>query len=210
MTEQYKKYSLLLCQLDGILNVKFVDDAQGNLAELHVLARQSVHPKQLVRNIQSALLSKFDFSVDHKIISIAQIENELIQMPQRLKLQALNLRYITEDEVQVSVELAKDGEVFTGLGHVNVSNGEIMIAIGSATLAAVHRYTRKEYFKLVKIHTDLLYEHHILVSVVSCRDKNREEMLIGTCFINADTNIAVIKSVLNAVNRRLTLLRQEL
>lgn len=209
MTNHYKKYSLLLRKLDGVMNVKFVDDAEGKLIELHVLANQSVHPKQLARNIQSALLSKFDFAVDHKIISIAQIESDLVLKPERLRLEALNLRYTAEEQVQVSVELSKEGKIFTGCETANANDGEVMTAIAVATLSAIHDYTKKTYFKLVKIHTDLLYEHQILVSVVSCREDNREEMLIGTCFIRTDINSAVIKSVLNAVNRRLALLRSK-
>mgnify|MGYP000913099929 CR=1 FL=1 len=208
MTNHYDKYSLLLCKLEGIMNVKFVDDAEGNLIELHVLANRSVHPKQLARNIQSALLSKFDFAVDHKIISIAQIETDLVQTPQRLQLQALTLRYVDEDAVQISVELSKNGKTFTGHETMCSNDGEIMKAIGTATLSAIHDYTQKSYFRLVKIHTDLLYEHHILVSVVAFREKNREEMLLGTCFIHADANVAVIKSVLDAINRKLALLEQ--
>lgn len=208
MAKGYKKYCDLLYKLDGILNVKFVDDEKGNIVELHVLASKSVHPKQLVRNIESALLSKFDFTIDRKIISIAQIESELYAMPERLKFQALNLRYTSTSEVVVSVELQKENQVYTASESANTANTDIKFAVGNAAVSAVHQYIdHKNIFKLIKIHTEILCDKEIVISVVSYHEnKTTEELMVGTCFVTTDVNIATVKSVLNAVNRKICLL----
>ena len=59
-------------QLPGILNVEFVISS-GAVREVHVLSDQSRTPKQIVRDIQSALLARFQLTLDHRIISVAQI-----------------------------------------------------------------------------------------------------------------------------------------
>jgi hypothetical protein len=208
MAKAYKKYCDLLHKLDGVLNVKFVDDQEGNIVELHVLASKSIHPKQLVRNIESALLSKYDFTIDRKIISIAQIESELYALPERLKFQALNLRYTSTSEVLVSVELQKDNEIYAANESANTANTDIKLAVGNAAITAVHQYIEhKEIFKLIKIHTEILCEREIVICVVSYSEaKNTEELLVGTCFVTSDMNIATVKAILNAVNRKICLL----
>jgi len=208
MAKAYKKYCDLLEKLDGVLNVKFVDDDKGNVVELHVLASKSIHAKQLVRNIESALLSKYNYSIDRKIISIAQIESELYSQPERLKFQALNLRYTSNSEVIVNVELAKDNEVYSASESVNTLNTDIKFAVANATLSSVHQFlNNKNIFKTVKVQTQSLCERDIIISVVSYREaKSTEELLVGACFVTSDPNIATVKAVLNTINRKIELL----
>ena len=44
----------------------------GEVSEVHILAQAGLAPKQLVRNIESALLAQLGLKVDHRRISIAQ------------------------------------------------------------------------------------------------------------------------------------------
>jgi hypothetical protein len=44
----------------------------GEVSEVHILAQAGLQPKQLVRNIESALLAQLGLKVDHRKISIAQ------------------------------------------------------------------------------------------------------------------------------------------
>jgi hypothetical protein len=44
----------------------------GEVSEIHILAQAGLQPKQLVRNIESALLAQLGLKVDHRKISIAQ------------------------------------------------------------------------------------------------------------------------------------------
>lgn len=208
MAKAYKKYCDLIEKLDGVLNVKFVDDEKGNIIELHVLASKIIHPKQLVRNIESALLSKFDYTIDRKIISIAQIESELYALPERVRFLALNLRYTSNSEVVVNVELQKDDEIFASSESVNTVNTDIKIAVANATLSSVHQFLNsKNMFKIVKIQTETLCEREIVMSVVSCHEsKGSDELLIGACFVTSDPNIATVKSVLNTINRKIEFL----
>ena len=44
----------------------------GEVSEVHILAQAGLQPKQLVRNIESALLAQLGLKIDHRKISIAQ------------------------------------------------------------------------------------------------------------------------------------------
>jgi hypothetical protein len=62
----------LLTSLEGILSARVVTTPLGEVSEVHVLAQSGLSPKQLVRNIESALLAQLGLKIDHRKISIAQ------------------------------------------------------------------------------------------------------------------------------------------
>ena len=62
----------LLTSLEGVLSARVVTTPLGEVSEVHILAQAGLAPKQLVRNIESALLAQLGLRVDHRKISIAQ------------------------------------------------------------------------------------------------------------------------------------------
>jgi hypothetical protein len=62
----------LLTSLEGVLSARVITTPLGEVSEVHVLAQAGLSPKQLVRNIESALLAQLGLKVDHRKISIAQ------------------------------------------------------------------------------------------------------------------------------------------
>lgn len=64
----------LLVTLPGVLNVRIVPAATGEVAEVHVLTTTEVSAKQTVRNVESALLANLGMRVSHKKISVATSE----------------------------------------------------------------------------------------------------------------------------------------
>jgi hypothetical protein len=62
----------LLTSLEGVLSARVVTTPLGEVSEVHVLAQAGLQPKQLVRNIESALLAQLGLKIDHRKISIAQ------------------------------------------------------------------------------------------------------------------------------------------
>jgi hypothetical protein len=62
----------LLTSLEGILSARVVTTPLGEVSEVHILAQSGLQPKQLVRNVESALLAQLGLKVDHRKISIAQ------------------------------------------------------------------------------------------------------------------------------------------
>jgi hypothetical protein len=62
----------LLTSLEGVLSARVVTTPLGEVSEIHVLAQSGLAPKQIVRNVESALLAQLGLKVDHRKISIAQ------------------------------------------------------------------------------------------------------------------------------------------
>jgi hypothetical protein len=64
--------------LPGVQAVSVVTDAEAVPTEIHVLADPGKTAKQLVRDVQSMSMARFDLELDHRIVSIVQMgEQEL-------------------------------------------------------------------------------------------------------------------------------------
>jgi hypothetical protein len=67
------KAERLLASLAGVVSAHVVTDARARIAEIHILSAAGIHPKQVVRNIESALSAGLGIEIDRRIVSVAQI-----------------------------------------------------------------------------------------------------------------------------------------
>jgi hypothetical protein len=70
----------LITALHGVMASSVVLDAYRRIEEIHVLAAARMHPKQIVRNIESALSAGLGVVVDRRLISVAQVRAEHQQL----------------------------------------------------------------------------------------------------------------------------------
>ncbi|MGH7447063.1 MAG: hypothetical protein ACRELT_05865 [Longimicrobiales bacterium] len=63
----------LIAALRGVLAARVTLDPFDQIEEIHVLAAERLHPKQIVRNIESALSAGLGITVDRRTVSVAQV-----------------------------------------------------------------------------------------------------------------------------------------
>jgi hypothetical protein len=63
----------LINDVESVISSKVKLDDKGNAVEIHVLADKSRNAKQIVRDVQSAVIARFGIDVNHRVISIAQL-----------------------------------------------------------------------------------------------------------------------------------------
>ena len=62
----------LISTLPGVLSVRIVPSDSGAIDEIHVLTTNEIVPKNMVRNIESALMAQLGLRINHRKVSIAQ------------------------------------------------------------------------------------------------------------------------------------------
>lgn len=67
----------LLGSLAGVVSAHVVADATGEIVEIHILSAPDLHPKQMVRNVESALSAGLGITIDRRIVSVAQLRSEI-------------------------------------------------------------------------------------------------------------------------------------
>ncbi|GMR13098.1 MAG: hypothetical protein BMS9Abin29_1297 [Gemmatimonadota bacterium] len=90
----------LLNSLVGVVSARVVARPGGSVEEIHLLATRDLTPKQIVRNVESALLARFDLEVDHRVISVAQAEVETETA--KLETEAAKLEVVRKPEASGS------------------------------------------------------------------------------------------------------------
>lgn len=67
----------LLASLSGVVSAHVVRDGAGRIIEIHILSAAEVHPKQVVRNVESALSAGLGIEIDRRIVSVAQMRTSV-------------------------------------------------------------------------------------------------------------------------------------
>ncbi|MTI69157.1 MAG: hypothetical protein FH751_02735 [Firmicutes bacterium] len=198
-----KSIEEFLGKINSVLSSKVVVNKDKEITEIHVLSSMERSPKQISRDVKSALMSKFDLDIDYKVISIAQIDKELTKDDDsRLKLKSVETS-ITGKRLKVKVILEKDDKVYEGKisGPNTTFNSKRMLA--TATLEAIEKYLGvEEVFVFEDTSKVNLAGEDVIVTAVSFLASNKEEIYSGSSFIDVDIKESVVKSTLDAVNRR--------
>ena len=104
----------LLTSLEGIISARVVTTPLGEVSEIHILAQAGLTPKQIVRNVESALLAQLGLKVDHRKISIAPGP---IFSPQRSFQNCIRLNYGLNWTPRVEAAIASVGALASGLAE---------------------------------------------------------------------------------------------
>ena len=66
-----KRAEELILTLPGVISARIISGDSGAIDQIHVLTTSELTPKQMVRNIESALIAHLAMRIDHRKISVA-------------------------------------------------------------------------------------------------------------------------------------------
>ncbi len=203
----------LLCQLPGILSTRVVVNDWGAVEEVHVLATTERTAKQVVRDVESSLAAKWGLNIDHKKISVAQVEEKKDEpRPTRLKLVGMQVRTDTGNvrlRVQVSLE-DSEGNAYAGEAQGPNSQTASMRAAADAVVQALTKAAGPGAgFVLEDVALISMRDYKVVVAMVTLLDsRGNEQVLTGSCIADVDLVEAAARATLDATNRRLQKLMQ--
>jgi hypothetical protein len=187
-----------------------------DIREIHVLTSSARSAKQIVRDVQTLLLTRFNRSIDHRVVSVAYARPVPTLTPsapgepahepeeqaaQRIRFSSVNL-YVASGRAQAQVELGWKGitRLGTATGSSTREGAQGMIA--SATLAAVQEFLEDgTVLSLQDIDLLRLGKQDVVVVSLSLLAHRSEKTLVGCCTVEQDTQQAVVLATLSALNR---------
>ncbi|MFV0353297.1 MAG: hypothetical protein ACK5JF_13465 [Oscillospiraceae bacterium] len=199
------EWESLLCQLKGVRSAQVVFTSDGVPEEIHILANDEKSTKSIVRDVESAVMAHFKTTIDHHIISIAQVTPRLMdRMEMRLVFKGIEVR-TNENTITSCVSMERGGEIFMGTAKAFNYPVSRKKCVALATLQSVSKAVDDHTaFELTQVDTVKVSEKHLVVTqVYSLSDKKN---LLGSAFVEEDVDVAVVHSVLSAINRRLHIL----
>lgn len=189
-------------KLDSIVSCKIISDHNNNFEEIHIVSNGTRTAKQLVRDIQSILIATYNIQIDHKKISIAEIQdNSLKKSATRLKLMSVS-HDNNGQKAMVKVVLDNHRDVFENskMGINTCRNVDRMLV--DVTLKTVEEaYGYEETFILEDVKTINISTDKAVIVVITCINNGIERRFCGSCLITNDYKEAVVKATLDALNR---------
>lgn len=200
------KIEELILKIQGVISTKIVASEDGQVEELHLLTDNTRNPKQISRDVQSACAAELNLDIDHKVISIAQINFSKDNfLKNRVKILGVTKR-IQHDEIFCDVVLAHNGDETTGhIQQKNISSrrDHAVVQATIKALEALFHFDDRIFIEDIEIIERNAYA--VAVVVVSTFFTG-EELLSGSSVITDDRHMALVRATLDAVNRRLNVL----
>jgi len=198
-------------QLREVLSARVVVDKNGAIQEIHVLVSSNRSPKQVVRDIESALFAAHGIVVDHRKISVAQMQGALLRsVRNRLRVADVELT-INGTKAEATVHLQRGSETFTGQAAGQGSQSNQLRLIANATVRAVEQACHMtDQIAVEDINPNVMVAgRQIAIAVVNMLSQYGEDVLTGSALVRNDVNRAVVNAVLDALNRRTAALQDE-
>ena len=201
-------------QLKDVVSVRAILGSLGRIDELHVLVNPKRAPKQIARDIGSALIAHLDVPLDYKKISIAQVQGRAAlggaaaNSAGRLRLRFSDVSLTVHgSKAEASVHLLRDDAIYTGLASGHASGHNQLRLIATAAIRAVEDSHAEDGTMVVEdlqVNVPLAGRTAVMVLVSAICPPKGEELLTGSALIRQDLWKAVVNATLDAVNRRIT------
>lgn len=204
----------LLTSLEGILSARVVTTPLGEVSEIHILASNGLTPKQVVRNVESALLAQLGLRVDHRKISIAQTAEErpLKALEDGAVRERAMQRAVLFDDLMIAtgprsrrvsatVTLASGGQLESATHEVPDTPRNRIEAAARAAVAVLEQLYEGHTLALDGVHPVEAFSRSFVMVGVQTIGGRESKLLVGIAEVRQSAEHAAVYAVLDATNR---------
>ena len=216
----------LIGTLAGVVSVRIVPTESGLVDTIHVLTTGDTVPKQMVRNVESALMAHLGMRVDHRKVSVATTSARPTPTPgaieaipeerktgdrsagakvltRTLYFEDVEIRGSRAKGVGCKVTLRRGDDVFVGDAEGVESDRSRVELAARATLSAIAKSEREDGRVLVLEGTKVFeaFDREFVFVGVTVRMGRESALLTGSATLKDSAETAAVLAVLDATNR---------
>ena len=209
----------LLGTLEGVVSARIIADPTGGIEAIHVLVTGELKPKQVVRNVESALAAHFGLRVDHRKISVATtvlrpqtpppveaVEEAAIvratKVGRSLYFEDLEIRGSRAKGMVCRVTLRRGEQTYVGESEgMDGDRGRVELAARAALAAVGLSEQSARQFSLEGVKLITAFDHEVALAGVLVRQGRQSALLTGSCSVRDSVETAGVLAVLDATNR---------
>lgn len=189
-------------RIEGVEAARVVAE-NGHVDEIHVLARRNKTPKQVVRDVQSLSQALYGLDIDRRIVSVVQLADADLDAGIRPALVDVS-ESLEGSRAEVTVTLRWDESLLLGTATGAAASATRPRQIAEATLEAVRQAIHPEAaVAIASMDVPILGSRRVAIAQVVLVTEASERMLIGAAYVDDDETKAIVRSVLDALNRHL-------
>lgn len=199
----------LMSSLSGVIAAKTVVE-NDEITDIHILSDSTKSPKQLVRDVQSAVMARLGSAVDYKLISIAQVDKNLVVPTDEVPIPEIRLSLakistsLEGSHIETSVVLRHKDRLFRGSTKSTVAGRNSAMAAANACIAAVKEYLHEPgQISLLELQKNQLGGSSCISVALSFNNDKYEGQYFGIAPVKSqDLEVqAAAMAVLSALNR---------
>ena len=208
-----KRAENLLTSLQGVLSARVEVSPLGEVTAVHVLTGSGIAAKQVVRNVESALLAQLGLKIDHRKISVAQtaevrpieaLERSAVRDEARRRSVVYHDMEITSAgsrRIAVRVTLHVAGEEMSSAEEVADSPKGRLEGAAKAALSVLAKVVPTGTCELEGVKLTREFEIDLAMVAVRVLEGRNSELFIGTAEVEGYPERAAALAVLDATNR---------
>ncbi|MFQ5690424.1 MAG: hypothetical protein ACE5HQ_09155 [Gemmatimonadota bacterium] len=210
-----RRVERLLQTVEGVDSLKIVPDGSGGIDEIHVLSGSGLGAKQIVRNIESALLAQFGLQVDHRKISIAQVtgrdlpsigeaapEEAPAPAASRPLLESFRLERQAGETIRCEVRLSRGDEILVGeAAGPDHTKSRLEVTAQAVLNALTQLASSKATLAIESVSEIQLAGRRLVLVVVQGLSGRQSTVLPGVCKVQNSVEESVVLACLSATNR---------
>jgi hypothetical protein len=197
-----------------VLSARVVTTPLGEVSEVHVLAQAGLQAKQLVRNIESALLAQLGLKVDHRKISIAQtadvkpleaIERTAVRDRAMKRAALFESLFVAPGKrphrIMIQVSLSFSGRTATAEEEISDTPRSKVEGAARAAVTVLDQLLSDHSVALEGAKIMNAFDREFVLVAVQGLGGREAVLLIGTAEIKESAERAAVFAVLDATNR---------
>lgn len=185
--------------LDSVTSAKVL--CTGSMIdEIHIVAPRDRLPKKIVRDVESLLLVRFGIRVDHRCISVVQLDHMQTTYPQHMRPLIQN---VTRENGSVRVTLAIGDEILYGQAELRDDHDESLIVARAVVHAIEQLLQTPGVLTILNTQVVEMNEYRSVLVLVRWIFSDQQELLLGASILHNNLLETAARATLDAVNRRL-------
>lgn len=191
-----------LSRIDGVEAARVVAE-NGHIEEIHVLARRNKPPKQIVRDVQSLGQALFGINIDRRVVSVVQLADSVLDSGSRPAVVDV-AENSDSSRTEVTVTLKWMERLLVGQAAGAAASATRWRLVAEATLEAVRQAIHQDVgLGVSSMDVPTLGSRPIAIAQIVVVTESSERTLIGSAYADDDGARAVVRAVLDALNRLL-------
>ena len=189
-----------IARIEGVEAARIVA-ANGHIDEIHVLARRNKAPKQLVRDVQSLGQALFGLEIDRRIVSVVQLADADLDSGLRPALVDVS-ESLDGSRAEVTVTLRWHDSLLVGRASGAAASSMKPRQVAEASLGALRQAIHPAAaMAIASMDVPTLGGRRMAIAQVVLVTEVTERLLIGAAVVDEDETRAVVRAVLDALNR---------
>jgi hypothetical protein len=178
------------------------------ITEVHVLTDTAKAAKQIVRDVQTLAQAAFGVALDRRVVSVVQLPDADLAQGDRPVIIDVS-EHLDGSRTNVRVSLAWHGDTLVGEVTGAAANSTRMRLVAEATLEALRQgLQHATAFAIASVDVATLGGRQVAIAQVVIVSEGIERLMVGSALAGTDTSRAVVRAVLDALNRHIPELRR--